>query len=151
MSNRTPTIATPLAHRGLSPSSQAIALPYWGRRLTEGERVRLMSSHETNALLCGKFLDPRHGHPASATRGAGAFRRKDCSQTRGEPQFSDCPFTAIARIIADISLIPKRARQRRVPGYSCSVGAGHASPLSRRRSSVRSRICNASWPQPTCG
>jgi len=34
---------------------------------------------------------------------------------------------------------------------SCSVEARHASPLSRRRSFVRSRVCNASWPQPTCG
>ena len=32
-----------------------------------------------------------------------------------------------------------------------SVEARHASPLSRRRSFVRSRVCNASWPQPTCG
>jgi hypothetical protein len=59
--------------------------------------------------FAGSFWTPRHGHPASATRGAGAFRREDCSQTRGEPQFSDCPFTAIERL---------RGLSRTFPSYA---------------------------------
>ena len=34
---------------------------------------------------------------------------------------------------------------------SALVGAGFKHAPTRRRSSVRSRICNASRPQPTCG
>jgi hypothetical protein len=49
MSNRTPTIAMALAHRRLSPSSQAIALPYWHHvRTLDGSEKALSSTGYDN-------------------------------------------------------------------------------------------------------